>query len=68
MDLIRRGDARPDFPMAHQLRLSPIRPHHVDGRYPYDGGVSHHDGDPSLRDVGLEPAAIGRKARKGRMT
>ncbi len=54
--------------LAHQLRLAHIRPHHADGRYPYDGGISHHDGDSSLRDVGLEPATVGRKTRERRMT
>ena len=44
--------------------VSPVfRVNHADGRYPHDGGFSHHDGNPSLRDVGLATAADGRKAR-----
>ena len=54
--------------LAHQLRLSHIRLNHADGRYPHDGGFSDHDDNPSLRDVGLEPAADGRKARERRMS
>jgi hypothetical protein len=50
------------------LDLSHICANHADGRYPHDGGFSHHDDNPSLRDVGLESAAVGRKAREGRMS
>ena len=41
---------------------------HADGGYPHDSRVSYHDDHPSLRDVDLETAADGRKARERRMS
>ncbi len=54
--------------MAHQLRLSRIRTNHANGGYPYDGRIFYYDDHSFVRDVGLEPAADGRKTRERRMT